>query len=280
MAATDPSREKYILSTGEQAAERLFLLNEIFGPGTRELLLVAGISPGMRVVEIGCGTGLVSLWMAQVVGTGGSVTAMDVSHDQLRVAERSAVAAGVTNVSFQAASAYDTSLPEQSFDLVYSRFLMCHLTQPLKALAEMRRLLKSGGVLVCEDHDDGGILTEPPTRAYKRLVEISQAVNRAHGLDSYIGLKLPRLMRDAGFSTPEVRTNQITLLRGTGKRFWEITLREAADDILAAGASTHDELESICAEMRTIAEDDSILLMLARVTQVWARVWTKAYARR
>lgn len=96
-------------------------------------------------------------------------------------------------------------------------------------------------------------------------------MNRAQDLDSYIGLKLPRLMRDAGFSTPEVRTNQIVLLRGTGRRFWEITLREAAD-ILAAEASTHDELESICAEMRTIADDDSILLMLARVTQVWARV--------
>jgi ubiquinone/menaquinone biosynthesis C-methylase UbiE len=151
----------------------------------------------MRVVEIGCGTGLVSLWMAQVVGTRGSVTAMDVSHDQLRVAERNAAAAAVTNVAFQAASSYDTSLPEQSFDLVYSCFRMCPLTQPLKALTEMRRLLKSGGVLVCEDHDDGGILTEPPTRAYKRLVEISEAVNRAHGRDSYVGLKLPRLMRDA-----------------------------------------------------------------------------------
>jgi ubiquinone/menaquinone biosynthesis C-methylase UbiE len=179
MAATDHSQEKYILATGEQAAERLFLLNEIFGPGTRELLLVAGISPGMCVVEIGCGTGLVSLWMAQVVGAGGSVTAMDVSNDQLRVAERNAAAAGATNVTFRAASAYDTRLPRQSFDLVYSRFLMCHLTEPLKALAEMRRLLKSGGVLVCEDHDDGGIFTEPPTRAYKRLVEISEAVNQS-----------------------------------------------------------------------------------------------------
>jgi len=69
MAATDPSQDKYMLSTGEQAAERLFLLNEIFGPGTRELLLVAGISAGMRVFEVGSRTGLVSLGMAQVVGT-------------------------------------------------------------------------------------------------------------------------------------------------------------------------------------------------------------------
>src|SRR6516165_11229690 len=188
--------------------------------------------------------------MAQVVGAGGSVTAMDVSNDQLRVAERNAAAAGATNVTFQAASAYDTSLPEQSFDLVYSRFLMCHLTQPLKALAEMRRLLKSGGVLVCEDHDDGGILTEPPTRAYKRLVEISQAVNRAHGLDSYIGLKLPRLIQKAGFANPEVQVDQIAVLRGPAKMFWELTLREAGAAILKARASSPDELEAIYQEMQ------------------------------
>jgi len=64
--------------------------------------------------------------------------------------------------------------------------------------------------------------------------------------------------------------DQIAVLRGHGKRFWELTLREAAPAILAAGASTADELEWIYQEMRTIANDDSVLLMLARVTQVWA----------
>lgn len=124
---------------------------------------------------------------------------------------------------------------------------------------------------MCEDHDDGGIFTEPPTRAYRRLVEISEAVNRTHGFDSYIGLKLPGLVLGAGFLKPEVRVEQIALLRGEGKRFWELTLREAAPAIVAAQGSTTEELESIYAEMQTIVEDSSILLMLARVTQVWAR---------
>jgi len=267
---TDGSEMKYILSTGESAAERLLLLNELFGPGTRKLLRTAGLSPQKRVAEIGCGTGLVSLWMAEVVGREGSVTAVDASADQLQVAERGAEALALKNISFHQAGAYDTGLPAVSFDLVYSRFLLCHLAEPTKALAEMRRLLKTSGVLVCEDHDDGGIFTEPPTRAYRRLVEISEAVNRAHSLDSYIGLKLPRLIREIGFANPEVHVDQIAVLRGHGKRFWELTLREAAPAILAAGASTADELEWIYQEMRTIANDDSVLLMLARVTQVWA----------
>ena len=99
----------------------------------------------------------------------------------------------------------------------------------------------------------------------------SAAVNRSHGLDSYIGLKLPRLFREGGFSQPEAKVSQIALLRGVEKRFWELTLREAAPAILAAGASTLEELDAICQEMCKIALDESILLMLARVTQVWAR---------
>lgn len=188
------------------------------------------------------------------------------------MAEKNAVAAGLTNISFHQASAYDTNLPRTQFDLVYSRFLICHLTDPAKALSEMRTLLKPDGILVCEDHDDGGIFSEPPTGAYKRLVEISEALNRIRGLDSHIGLKLPRLIREVGFGRPEVVVNQIAELRGPRKLFWEITLREAEPAILASGVATKEELDKICGEIRAVAEDETMLAMLARVTQVWARL--------
>jgi ubiquinone/menaquinone biosynthesis C-methylase UbiE len=261
----------YILATGEKAVSRLDLLERIFGPATRHLLSTAGLRPGMHVAEIGCGTGLTALWVSKEVVPGGSVVGVDSSSEQLLIAEKSAVQAGTSNLSFREGNAYETGLPRDFFDLVYSRFLLCHLADPAKALAEMNSLLKHGGILVCEDHDDGGIFTEPATRAYKRLVEISDVMNRSSGLDSFVGLKLPRLFRDAGFAQPEVEVSQIARLYGEEKRFWEMTLREAAPAILAARASTSEELDSICEEMRKIAEDESILLMLARVTQVWTR---------
>lgn len=273
------SRPDYILAVGEAAACRLALLDEIFGPHSRELLAEAGLAQGMRVAEIGCGTGLVSLWIAAQVGASGSVAGVDMSGEQLRIAEKNAVASGLTNVSFHEASAYETKLLKGQFDLVYSRFLMCHLTDPAQALWEMRALLKPHGILVCEDHDDGGIFSEPPTRAYKRLVEISDAVNRTRKLDSHIGLKLPRLVREAGFRRPEVMVKQIAELRGRRKRFWEITLREAAPAILAAGVATQEELDIVCSEIRAVADDETTLVMLARVTQVWARLGFAANAR-
>ena len=275
----DESGPDYVLAVGEAAARRLRVLDEVFGPYSRELLRRAGLTQGMRVADIGCGSGLVSLWIAAQLGAGGSVTGVDMSGEQLRVAEKNAGAAGLTNVSFQEASAYETKLPRGQFDLVYSRFLMCHLTDPAKALSEMRTLLTPDGILVCEDHDDGGIFSEPQTRAYERLVEISEAVNRIRGLDSYIGLKLPRLVREAGFGRPEVVVKQIAELRGPHKLFWEITLREAAPAILAAGVATQEELDTVCGEIRAIAEDETTLVMLARVTQIWARLDFEANAR-
>jgi ubiquinone/menaquinone biosynthesis C-methylase UbiE len=261
----------YILATGEKAVSRLDLLEEIFGPATRHLLSTAGLCSGMQVAEIGCGIGCTARWTSKRVCPGGSVIGVDSSSEQLHIGEKNGEEAGATNLSFREGTAYETGLPRDSFDLVYSRFLLCHLADPAKALAEMSSLLKRGGILLCEDHDDGGIFTEPATHAYQRLVEISDAVNRSHGLDSYIGLKLPRLFREAGFGQPETNVYQIARLRGKEKRFWELTLREATPAILAAQASTAEELDAVCREMREIARDESILLMLARVTQVWAR---------
>ena len=276
----DESGPDYILAVGEAAARRLLMLDEIFGPHSRELPRRAGLTQGMRVADIGCGTGLVSLWIVAQLGAGGSVTGVDMSGEQLKVAEKNAVAAGLTNISFQEASAYETNLPREQFDLVYSRFLMCHLTDPADALSEMRALLKPDGILVCDDHDDGGIFSEPPTGVYKRLVEISEAINRTRGLDSHIGLKLPRLVCEAGFGSPEVVVKQIAELRGPHKLFWEITLREAAPAILAACVATKEELDTVCSEIRAISEDETTLVMLARVTQVWARLGFAANARR
>jgi SAM-dependent methyltransferase len=272
----DESSTNYMLATGEAALSRLEMLEKIFGPHSRELLGRAGLAKGMRVADIGCGAGLVSLWIASQIGASGSVVGVDASSEQLRIAGKNAAGAGLSNASFQEGTAYETNLPRGQFGLVYSRFLMCHVSEPAKAIREMSGLLKPDGILVCEDHDDGGIFSQPPTRAYKRLVEISEAVNRARGLDSYVGLKLPRLVGEAGFARPEVMVKQIAELRGPNKRFWEVTLREATPAILAAGAATEEELDTICTELRAVAEDETILVMLARVTQVWARLGSRA----
>src|SRR5262249_8548634 len=130
----------YVLATGEAAAHRLRILHSVYGPGTRRVLLDAGIQPGMRVADLGCGVGMVTALLAELVGPAGSIVGIDASAAQLAQA-RAQLNAGTRNVCFVEASAIGTGLPGGSFDLVCCRFLLMHLPEPEKALHEMRNLL-------------------------------------------------------------------------------------------------------------------------------------------
>jgi ubiquinone/menaquinone biosynthesis C-methylase UbiE len=265
------SRGKYIFAAGEVAAARLRLLDRIFNPTTRELLTRAGLAPGWQAADIGCGIGLNAMWMAERVGPTGSVTGVDVSDEQMRIARANAEASGVKNALFRQGTATATGLPPASFDLVYSRFLLCHLTNPVAALEEMSSLLKSGGVLVCEDFIASAITTYPETRAYLRLTEIYPIMDAKRGVDSNAGAKLHQYFQSAGFPAPEIKMEQPAFLRGEEKRFWEMTLREAIPAIVEAGVAREEDVEQICEEMRVIAEDETILLVVTTVVQAWAR---------
>ena len=142
----------YALATGPAADYRLRILHDLYGPGTRRLLLEAGLRRGMRVADVGCGVGLVTALLAELIGPEGHVVGIDVSGAQLAQARQRLASVGA-NASFVEASATDTGLPPCSFDLVYCRYLLLHLPEPERALREMRSLLRPDGILVCEDAD-------------------------------------------------------------------------------------------------------------------------------
>jgi ubiquinone/menaquinone biosynthesis C-methylase UbiE len=267
-----PSQDaSYVLATGASAVDRLQLLDQIFGPASRVLLSNAGLSSASSVAEIGCGTGLLTLWIAAQVSPGVMVHAVDLSEQQIAVASKNAKAAGRQNISYHVASAKQTGLPHGFFDLVHSRFLMCHLTEPIAALAEMWNLLAPGGTLVCEDFEMSAVASCPPTAAYQRLINVSRAVDRQCGVDSDIGAKLHSLFLEAGCGQPEVAVYQPAFLRGRAKEFWRITLQEAKSAIVDRSVATPEEVDCLCDELGRIAKDDSIVVLVARVYQVWCR---------
>jgi ubiquinone/menaquinone biosynthesis C-methylase UbiE len=157
-----PTPGPYVLATGEAAAYRLHILHDLYGKGTRRVLLDAGLRRGMRVADLGCGVGMVTALLADLVGPEGQVVGIDLSAAQLAQAREQFNGSGA-NVRFVQASATATGLPPMSFDLVYCRFLLIHLPEPQRALAEMHALLKPGGILVCEDGDLNSVGSEPPS---------------------------------------------------------------------------------------------------------------------
>jgi SAM-dependent methyltransferase len=212
---------------------------------------------------------MVTALLAEIVGPEGHVFGIDASAAQLAQAHERLPARG-TNASLVEASAACTGLPPGLFDLVYCRFLLIHLPEPERALAEMRSLLKPNGILVCEDGDLTTAGSEPPS-ALGAFADLFGRLGPARGVDYTLGRRLFHLVRAAGFPAPEITFNQPVRARGEDKRLLELSVAEAGPAFVEAGLITAEELEHTLDEMRCLGEDETVLAVMPRMAQVWAR---------
>ena len=226
--------------------------------------------PGMRVADIGCGPGIMTAWLARQVGSTGSVIGVDTSEDQLAFARATIEASALSNVVLREASAYDIGLPRASFDFVYCRFLLDHLTDAAAALNEMKALVKPGEVIACEEMDFTGMGSDPPEAAYQREVVLMRNLAAKTGIGGK-GLSLHRLFREAGLSVEEVTLFQPAFVRGPAKRLWEYSVAEFTPAMIDAGHYTREELDARVEGLQRANSDERMLALLPRKVQVWGR---------
>ncbi|HEX2910189.1 MAG TPA: methyltransferase domain-containing protein [Chloroflexia bacterium] len=114
------------------------------------LLELADLHPGLRVLDVATGPGLVARAVARALGSTGEVVGVDIAEETLIVARQRAADAGLTHLSFQVEDAEALSLPDNSFDRVICSQALMHFPDAEKALQEMYRVLKPGGrIVVC-----------------------------------------------------------------------------------------------------------------------------------
>ena len=148
---------RYAIRGGKEGKKRLDLLARVMLPTTMELLDRAGLTRGMKCLDVGCGGGHVTISMARVVGPEGHVIGTDTDADILALAREDAEAAKITNVEFQ--------------QVDYARFLLSHLNETEKCLAAMMEACLPGGTIVIEDTDFAGSFCYPTCAAYERYKE-------------------------------------------------------------------------------------------------------------
>jgi ubiquinone/menaquinone biosynthesis C-methylase UbiE len=250
-------------------AHRLQVLYKLYGPGARRALLRAGIAPGMRVADLGCGVGMVTTMLAELIGPTGQVVGVDFSGAQIAQA-REVKPRHLSNITYVEASATDAGLPYESFDLVYCRFLLIHLTEPMTALREMRNLLKPGGILVCADGDPASAGSEPPSKLYA-FSDLFGRLGPTWGVDYTLGPQLFRMVLAANFSDADITYNQPVMARGETKRLLDLSVAEAGPSVVKAGLISNEELHQTLAEMGRTAEDETVFALMPRMSQVWAR---------
>ena len=116
-----------------------------YRPASEVLLAAAGVRRGMRLLDVGTGTGIPALLAAELVGPEGAIIATDPSTSLLAAAEANARAIGMSNLSFRHAAVESLPVPDDSFDAVVSQLGLMFTADLPRALAEIRRVLRPGG---------------------------------------------------------------------------------------------------------------------------------------
>jgi SAM-dependent methyltransferase len=261
---------EYSLATGAAAVRRLHRLHAVYSPVGRRALLRAGLREGMRVADFGCGVGVVTRMMADIVGPSGSVTGIDVNGAQLKEAADLCAREGFRNTFFTERSAYDTGLPRNSFDLVYCRFLLLHLSDPAAGLREMLNVVKPGGILVVEDGDltSAGSI---PTTALDAFAGLFGRLGPIRGLNYRLGNDLADLVRAAGFCDIHVETHQPASAGEDIGLLLKWSVEEAATAFIDAGLVTPIQLKQALSEMQEAIDDPNVIALAPRMSVVSAR---------
>jgi len=189
----------YRIETLDAAAELTRLEAQVRLVAQMELpaLRNAGLSPTAHLLDLGCGPGFFAELAAVELVPEGRVTGVDVDGALLEPA-RARSAERESAIEYVLASGVDIPLPDHAVDFAYARFLFQHLDRPMDVLAEMRRVVRPGGVVMVMDTDDAGLLVHPEPPGWRELLEAAAASQRDRGGDRRVGRRLRGMLADAG----------------------------------------------------------------------------------
>jgi len=154
---------------------------------------------GMKLLDCGCGPGTITLGFADLIAPG-TVTGTDIGSSQISIARENALKLGINNTDFLEGNIYDLPFEDNSFDAAFSHAVLEHLQEPTKALQELFRVLKPGGVLGVRTPDWGGFLIAPSSPELNKAIEYYKLLQQSNGGNPYVGRQLRGLLRQAGFT--------------------------------------------------------------------------------
>lgn len=259
----------YIIRGGMEGRERLRLLARVMRPASLALFERAGVRPGMRCIDVGCGGGDVSIELARIVGPAGSVVGLDADPVKIELARQEA--AGMAGLCFVQAELADGLGLLAPADLVYARFVLSHLRAPEAALAMLAAQVLPGGLLLLEDIEISAHLVHPPFAVHDDFVDLYRKTALARGADPDLGPRLPALLRAAGLADVQVQVVQPAGLEGEVKQVSRLTMEAIGDAVLGAGLADQAQIDSIVAGLARMADDPTVLMSVARVVQVWGK---------
>jgi ubiquinone/menaquinone biosynthesis C-methylase UbiE len=265
----------YILGHSEKERQRLIAQSSLYGSFTEKLLIQAGIGKGMRVLDIGCGMGDVSLLTARIVGPEGAVVGVDREEVAVKAARERACGLGLGSLSFVAGDPQTISF-DRPFDGLIGRFVLMYQADPAVTLASLCKKLVPGGIVAfheLEFTDPPGLLQNP---TWKRCFTWWKETAVRAGIEVHMGSKMYSTFIGAGLAEPSL---EMFTPMGAGPHFGGYEyVAESIRSILPLmeqlGVATASEVDTGTLSERLRADTLSAggVLVLPHTVGAWARV--------
>ena len=212
--------------------------------------LLPRLGAGDAVLDVGSGPGTITVGLARRAGR---AVGLDMAAEMVEAARTHAAAEGVANATFEVGSAYELPFADGSFDVVHAHQVLQHLSDPVRALREFRRVLRPGGLVAVRDSDYATMTHAPVEPAIERWLDLYHRVHAANGGEADAGRYLLSWVLEAGFVDPAVTSSTTTYADAEGRALWGgMWAVRAIDSDFArhatdGGFATPAELEEISA---------------------------------
>lgn len=263
----------YPLSVGEKFVGRLMRLNAFSQPFSSEFLRRSGLKQGDHVIDVGCGIGEFTCWLAEQVGPKGRVVAIDISEEQVDIAKQAAKNKSLNNIEFHVMSIYDLAQLNQAFDVVYSRYVVDHVAEQLRAIQVMSAVTRKGGIVCCESSawHTRTAFSYPSVQAHEALHRWFDSLRRLTVYSSELGFRLPAMFRQTGLQNISIDLVQPTLKTYYHREHELLLLDECRQAFIEQGIATQSDIDAVHQSMAAAIANEKIEFFWFLVAQVSAR---------
>lgn len=223
------------------------------GPFTSQLFAQAGIKPGMRVLDVGSGSGDVSFLAAELVGEGGHVVGADRSEAAVQRARTRAIRRNHPNVTFvvgdPAAMQFD-----KPFDAIVGRFVLMYQDDPVWSLRKITKHLRANGLVIFQELDSSACRSCPAVTVFDEAARWLGEALRGSGARPELGLEMHSLFIDSGLPAPNMRMDAV--VSGAAESPVYQLLAEAVRSLvptlqkLAIASPEHVQIDSLADRIR------------------------------
>lgn len=265
-------KQHYTLSVGKKGATRLTLLNDLVNPHSIEFINQVVSLKNKRILEVGCGLGIMAARLAVECLPDGYVLATDISNEQLELAKLIAKNSNAKNIQYQQISAINIHELNQKFDVIYFRFVLGHLPEALEILQKTTHLMHTESILICEEIENVDVMyCDPPQKAFDWWQDaLRMQINACEG-DFTIGKNLIEMIHQINLVVDKTKCAQPIMISSEIKQQLWLGIVEISPILLSTGFASQTEIDSMIKDLKKLAKSPLTKIGFFSMRQIAAK---------